>query len=140
MTRLVDSNSGKFEAVAHVANRLDEAGLLGIRLDLVAQGVDATVHAALRHDQILAPNLVQDFCAGKRPPGVSREIFEQSKFLGRERNLGAVAKQLVRPGVELALAELKNLPWHPPTAAEAGVHPGQQNLDTEGFGDVIIRA
>ena len=78
------------EAVANIADGLNQGRLLRIRLDLVPQGRDAPIHAATGDDDLMAPDLVDDIRARQRPVGAAQEIGEHAELFGGERDFFAV--------------------------------------------------
>src|SRR5688500_5175843 len=94
------------ESVADAADRLDVGRILGVGLDLLAQRIDAAVDAAVGHDDVVAPDRLQDLVTGEGASRAPGEEGEQLEFLGRERHLGAVLQQAPRGQAEHEGAEL----------------------------------
>jgi len=82
-----------FKAVADIANGLDVYRRLGMPLDLIPQRVDAPVHTARSHENIVAPDLLQNFvaCQGAVLPcyrritsiSVNNPILRQKHFVSQ---------------------------------------------------------
>ena len=82
----------RLKPISHIPDGLNESGMFGVRFDLVAQRIDAPVHAAIGHNQVFAPNSVEDFLASESAAGIPGEEIEEPEFLRGERNFCAASK------------------------------------------------
>src|SRR6266850_3978440 len=114
--------------------------MMGVVLDLCAQGGNAAVHTAIINHDVMPPNGIQNLIAGDRTTGSLHEKFEEPKFFCGESDLTILSKKFVGSEIEAAVAKLINRRSSRLTPAEKCFGAGQQFADAEWLGDIIIRA
>ena len=77
-----------------------------VGFDLRSECGDTTIDAAIVHDQVVAPDRIEDLVTCEGTAGSAKEKLEQSKFFGGERNRLALLKKLASDKVDLAQAEI----------------------------------
>jgi len=93
------------EAIANVSDRLNVRGTMRVDFNLGAQSRNASVHAAIVDNDLVAPDAIKDLVPRKGATRSCDEEFQKLEFPGRERNFRFVAEQFVCGNVEFACAK-----------------------------------
>jgi len=72
-----------FKPIADVADGLDANRVMRIRLDFGAERGHTAVHAAVVHDDVVAPHRIENLVAGKRAAGTLEEKLQEPEFCRR---------------------------------------------------------
>lgn len=128
------------EFVTHLADRLNEPGMLRVRFDDVSERVDEAVDAAWRDEAIVSPDGVENFIATECASRSFQKKPQQLEFLRRQLDLAAAAREAVRGHVEFAVAEAMDLRLLFAAASQKCLRPREQFADSKRLRHVIVRA
>src|SRR5581483_8322573 len=94
------------ETITGAPDGLEEDGLAGFRLDLLAQAPDVHVHGAWCDEPVSSPDLVQQAVAAENPPRVRGKEVKKLEFQRTQFNGTSANCHLLRPHVEVNLPDL----------------------------------
>src|SRR6185437_258415 len=122
---------------AHGADRV----LLAAGVQKLAQAADMDVDGALVDINVAAPDAVEQLLAGKHPPGMLEEKFQQAIFGRTEIDRTARARDAALFAVEfdVAIGQYGGEPLRA-GAAQQALHARQQFRHRERLDDVVVGA
>ena len=90
---------------------------------------------------VVAPDGVEQFLAREHAARVAQEEFQQPEFRGTQMDPAAIAGHAVGGEIHFNIVESELAFFgHGAGAAQQRANAGQQGIDAEGFGDIIVRA
>src|SRR5579884_812114 len=134
---------GRAQGVADAAHGVDHPRQAG-GVYLVAQVVDIGVEDVAAGLRAFGPDAIGELGAREDAVGVAGEVFEQGEFTGGKRDASPGARDFVAGYVhdEVAGADLAGLGarLELPAAADEGAQAGEQLLEGERLGEVVVGA
>ena len=83
--------------------------------------------------------MVLDPLAREHNAAVADHVFEQGKFLGRERDRAAAARDMVRGGVDREVGDGEDIGRAAAALARDDAQPGQQLVERKRLDEIVIR-
>src|SRR4029077_2786914 len=102
---IVFPSSSSHELVAHSMHGQKKTGLLRNRLQLLSNAHDMSIYRAGGRKILITPNLVKQPLATERFSGVTKEMFEQIKFLTGKLHRVAATSHLVTPQIHFDITK-----------------------------------
>src|SRR6266850_1089858 len=127
------------EAITNIADGLDKHGIARIRFDFASQRRHAPVNAAVRNDDLAAPNAIQNRISCEGASAILQQKFQKFEFLRGQLDLTAIPEQFVGGQIEAAITKTIIHVFRS-SPAQKRLHPGKQLSNTEWLGDIIVCA
>ena len=96
------------------------------------------IHGPLKHVRHCAPDLLQDFVAGKTPPGLRSKQKEDFEFFPAQGKLLSVDRNAASRGVETQRAGLQDIAAVLAAAPEDSLDAGEYLAGREGLANVVV--
>jgi hypothetical protein len=125
------------KAVANASDGVDEFGLAG-KVNFVTEKADEGFDRVFIDVGIEAPHGIQDGVAGDDAAGVAEKKFKKREFAGGEGQGAQGAGDLAGIGIERKIGEGEADRLRDRPAAADGADAGEQHVEGEGFGEVIV--
>src|SRR5699024_4313460 len=130
--------------VSHPAFGVDEPGGVGSgrSINLAVQVGDVRCHDRAVPTPVILPDVVEDLRLGKYPTGIEHEVAQQGELGGGELDELTPTANLVGVVIEAQVSHAQDgiLAAAPARPAQHRADAGDDLVEAEGFGDVVVAA
>src|SRR5215510_11264051 len=117
-----------------------EQGVFPFPVDLAPQIAHVDVNHVALGIEVESPHVLGDHGTGQDAPGIAHEVLEQRVLPRGEGNPPLAPAHGAARGIEEEIAHAQHGPPGLAAAAQERAHPGQELLEGEGLGEVVVRA